>query len=156
MKQSGVLIFWWRTHPATSYVAAMFHPTIGQLAHQSLSNAATPKLGMIPPRIRVNAGLHITKGIQSVNQTQLGLTCLQQSTKPAQSKDQPLLTCSKTIPSHPCEEGKDNRWQSQTKGETQLKPTRQLRVVLGPKVAKTTQLQHPNQGISAAQTHNKW
>ena len=34
--------------PATSYVAAMFHPTIGQLAHQSLSNAATPELGMIP------------------------------------------------------------------------------------------------------------
>ena len=33
----------------TSYVAAMFHPTIGQLAHQSLSNAATPELGMIPP-----------------------------------------------------------------------------------------------------------
>ena len=35
--------------PATSYVAATFHPTIGQLAHQSLSNAATPELGMIPP-----------------------------------------------------------------------------------------------------------
>ena len=28
--------------PATSYVAATFHPTIGQLAPQSLSNAATP------------------------------------------------------------------------------------------------------------------
>ena len=35
--------------PATSYVAATFHPTIGHLAHQSLSNASTPELGMIPP-----------------------------------------------------------------------------------------------------------
>ena len=26
----------------------MFHPTIGQCAHQSLSNIATPELGMIP------------------------------------------------------------------------------------------------------------
>ena len=37
-----------KNSPATSYVAAAFHPTIGQLAHQSLSNAATPELGMIP------------------------------------------------------------------------------------------------------------
>ena len=35
-------------NPATSYIAATFHPTIGQHAHQYLSNAATPKLGMIP------------------------------------------------------------------------------------------------------------
>ena len=38
------------THPATSYVAATFHPTIGQCAHQSLSSTDTPKLGMIPTR----------------------------------------------------------------------------------------------------------
>ena len=38
-----------RNSPATSYVAATFHPTIGQLAHLSLSNTATPELGMIPP-----------------------------------------------------------------------------------------------------------
>ena len=50
-----------RTHLATSYVAAMFHPTIGQRVHQSLSNTTTPKLGMIPPGIRFNAGLHIAK-----------------------------------------------------------------------------------------------
>ena len=37
-----------KTSPATSYVAATFHPTIGQLAHLSLSNTATPELGMIP------------------------------------------------------------------------------------------------------------
>ena len=36
--------------PATSYVAAMFHPTIGQCAHQSLSSTATPELSMIPTR----------------------------------------------------------------------------------------------------------
>ena len=40
------------THPATSYVVATFHPTIGQRAHQSLSNTATPELGMIPQGIR--------------------------------------------------------------------------------------------------------
>ena len=37
-----------KNSPATSYVAATFHPTIGQRAHQSLSNTATPELGMIP------------------------------------------------------------------------------------------------------------
>ena len=42
-----------RTRPATSYVAATFHPTIGQRAHQYLSNTATPELGMIPQGIRV-------------------------------------------------------------------------------------------------------
>ena len=42
-----------RTHPATNYVAAMFHPTIGQRAHQSLNKTATPELGMIPQGIRV-------------------------------------------------------------------------------------------------------
>ena len=41
-----------RNHPATSYVAATFHPTIGQRAHQYLSNTATPELGMIPQGIR--------------------------------------------------------------------------------------------------------
>ena len=50
--------------PATSYVAATFHPTIGQCAHQSFSNTATPELGMIPTR---NKGTltysHIAKGI---------------------------------------------------------------------------------------------
>ena len=42
-----------RSWPATIYVATTFHPTIGQHAHQSLSNTATPKLGMIPQGIRV-------------------------------------------------------------------------------------------------------
>jgi len=37
-------------HPVTSYVTATFHPTIGQCAHQSLSNIATPEMGMIPTR----------------------------------------------------------------------------------------------------------
>ena len=58
------------TRPATSYVAATFHPTIGQRAHQSLSNTATPELGMIPQGIRVNAGLHIAKVFQSSKPTQ--------------------------------------------------------------------------------------
>ena len=33
---------------ATSYLATTFHPTIGQGVPQSLSNNATPELGMIP------------------------------------------------------------------------------------------------------------
>ena len=41
---------------ATSYVAATFHPTIGQRAPQSISNAATPELGMILQGIRELAG----------------------------------------------------------------------------------------------------
>ena len=49
-------------NPTTSYVTATFHPTIGQRAHQSLSNTATPELGMIPQGIRVNVGLHIAEG----------------------------------------------------------------------------------------------
>ena len=32
-----------RTHPATSYVATTFHPTIGHRAHQSLSNICHPQ-----------------------------------------------------------------------------------------------------------------
>ena len=57
-----------KNSPATNYVAATFHPTIGQRAHQSLNNATTPELGMIPPRIRVNAGLHIAEGHNQPNQ----------------------------------------------------------------------------------------
>ena len=57
-----------KNSPATSYVAATFHPTIGQCAHQYLSNAANPELGMIPLRIRVNAGLHIARGHKLANQ----------------------------------------------------------------------------------------
>ena len=66
-----------KNSPATNYVVAMFHPTIGQCAHQSLSNAATLELGMIPPRIRVNAGLHIARG-HNRQPTQLGFLGHQQ------------------------------------------------------------------------------
>ena len=59
-----------RTCPATSYIAATLHPTIGQHAHQSLSNIATPELGMIPQGIRVKAGLHIAKVHKSSKSTQ--------------------------------------------------------------------------------------
>ena len=50
----------------------MFHPTVGQYACQSLSNTATPELGMIPQGIRVNAGLHIAKVCQLGKPTQQG------------------------------------------------------------------------------------
>ena len=59
-----------RTRPETSYVAATFHPTIGQCAHQSLKNTATPKLGMIPQGIRVETGLHTAKVHKSAKPTQ--------------------------------------------------------------------------------------
>ena len=55
--------------PATRYVAASFHPTIGQHGHQSLSNTTTPELGMIPQGIRVKARLHIAKVHQSSKPT---------------------------------------------------------------------------------------
>ena len=53
-----------RTRSATSYVAATFHPTIGQRAHQSLSNAATPELGMIPQGLREQHRLTHSQGTQ--------------------------------------------------------------------------------------------
>ena len=96
-----------------------------------------------------------SQGSQSAKPTPLGLLGHQQPVKPAQSEDQPLLTRSKTIPSQPCEEGKDNRGQSQTKDETRLKPTGQFRVVLGPNVAKTTQLQPKTRVLPQPQTHNE-
>ena len=65
----------WRSRSATSYVAATFHPTIGQRAPQSLSNAATPEMGMIHQGIRELTGLHIAKDIQyTAKPTQLGLS----------------------------------------------------------------------------------
>ena len=63
-----------RTCPATSYVAATFHPTIVQRAHQSLSNTATPELGMIPQGIRVKLGLNISKVHKSAKPPQWGLS----------------------------------------------------------------------------------
>ena len=59
-----------KTRLTTSYVAATFHPTIGQRAHQSLRNTATPELGMIPQGIRVKVGLHIAKVYKSAKPTQ--------------------------------------------------------------------------------------
>ena len=59
-----------RTRPANCYVAATFHPTIVQRAHQSLSNTATPELGMIPQGIRVNARLHIAKVLKTTKPAQ--------------------------------------------------------------------------------------
>ena len=58
------------TRPATSYIAATFHPTIGHHAHQSLIETATPELGMILQGIRVKAGLHIAKVHESAKPTQ--------------------------------------------------------------------------------------
>ena len=54
---------------ATSYVVAMFHPTIGQCAHQSLSNTATPELGMISSRNKGTlANSYIAKGATKLSQ----------------------------------------------------------------------------------------
>ena len=56
--------------PATNYVTAMFHPTIGQCAHQSLSNTSTPKLCMIPTR---------NKGTLAISQIAKDITRIQPS-----------------------------------------------------------------------------
>ena len=47
---STIILIFRKDCPATSYVAATFHPTIGQCDHQSLSSNATPELGMISAR----------------------------------------------------------------------------------------------------------
>ena len=48
--------------PATSYVTATFHPTIGQCAHQSLNGIATPEMGMVPTMNKGTlANSHIAK-----------------------------------------------------------------------------------------------
>ena len=53
----------------TSYVAAVFHPAIGQCAHQYISNTATPELGMIPTRNKGTiVGSHIAKDISKFSQ----------------------------------------------------------------------------------------
>ena len=75
MKQSIILILN-RIRPATSYVTATFHPTIGQCTHQSLSNIATLELEMISSR---NKGIVEDSYINKVQQnsskpTQLGLS----------------------------------------------------------------------------------
>ena len=98
MKQSGILIFWWRNHPSTSYVAATFHQTIGQCAHQSLSNTATTELDMIPQGLRVNAGLHIAKGHKSAIQHSWVYQAINQSAKPTQFKDQSTAYMQQTMP----------------------------------------------------------
>ena len=82
-----------------------------------------------------------SQGTQSAIPTPLGLPGLPQSTKLAQSKEQPLHTRSKTIHSQLYDEGISNRVETPKQNETQLKPTGQFRVVLCPNVAKTTQLQ---------------
>ena len=71
---------WEEACPATNYVAATFHPTIGQCAHQSLSTTATLELGMIPTRNKGTlAGSHIAKYIWKFSQAklQLGLSGFQ-------------------------------------------------------------------------------
>ena len=60
IKYTRILI-WKRSWPATSYVIATFHPTIGQCAHQSLSITATLELGMIPQGTREITGSHIAQ-----------------------------------------------------------------------------------------------
>ena len=75
IKHTRILILR-KSCPATSYVDATFHPTIGQRAHQSLSTTATPKLGMIPTRYKGTiTDSHTARPyIHSQANTQLGFT----------------------------------------------------------------------------------
>ena len=68
IKYKRILIFR-KSCPTTSCIVATFHPTIGQCAHQSLSNTATLELGMIPTRSKGKlAGSHIAKCISKFSQ----------------------------------------------------------------------------------------
>ena len=60
IKYTRILI-WKRSWPATSYVAATFHPTIGRCAHHSLNITSTPELGMIPQGTREITISHISQ-----------------------------------------------------------------------------------------------
>ena len=62
--------------PATSYVAAMFHPTKGPCASLISQQRCHPRAGHDSPRNKEIAGLHITKD----NNT----TRIHSSTKPTQ------------------------------------------------------------------------
>ena len=68
---------------ATSYVAATFHPTIGQCAHKYLSNTATLELGMIPKRNKVTlANSHVAKDTTKLSQANtVGFIRIQRSWK---------------------------------------------------------------------------
>ena len=56
--------------PANSYVTAMFHPTIGQCAHQYISSTATPEMGMIPTRNKETlVDSHIAKDMSKFSQS---------------------------------------------------------------------------------------
>ena len=68
---------------ATSYVAATFHPTIGQCAHQSLSTTATHNPSMIPIRNKGTlADSHIAKDTTKFSQANIvGFIRLQKSWK---------------------------------------------------------------------------
>ena len=127
-------------NPATSYVAATFHPTIGERAHQSLSNNATPELGMIPPTIRVNAGLHIAKGHnQQTNTAGFNRTSID-----GQSRHSPRFNPCMPAAKQELHRSVMEARQPGTppnKIRAKLKPIRQHGVVLGPIMAKTTQLQ---------------
>ena len=58
--------------PATSYLAATFHPTIGHCAHQSLSDTATLERGMISSRNKGTiADSYIAKGAIKINQANI-------------------------------------------------------------------------------------
>ena len=89
--------------PATSYVVATFHLTIGQCAHQSLSNTATPELGMISSWSKgILADSYIAKGATKLSQANtVGFIRLQGKTN-----QQMGFTGHSTKPSH--------SWVSQT------------------------------------------
>ena len=165
---------WWRMHLATSYVAATFHPTIGQRAHQSLNNIATLELGMIPQGIRVSAGLHIANVCQSVKPTHSRVYQVVKELGQAKCQagglntsllmhTQPLIPLStvrrpttayrsKTIPSQLSEEGKDNQVPIPTNRWNNSSPQDKLELfwaLAWPKQLSTTT---QNQGTSIATT----
>ena len=56
--------------PETSYVAATFHPTIGQCAHQYLSSTATSSWELFPQGIRNSRRLTHSKGYHKIQPSQ--------------------------------------------------------------------------------------
>ena len=99
-----------------------------------------PRAGHDSFRIRVNCRLTRSQGdTKQPNQTLLGLIGHQQQPSQHIPRGQPLHTSSKTTLHSPVKKEKQP-WIIPTEDEAQLKPTRQHGFVLGPNMAKTTQL----------------
>ena len=115
-------------------------PTCSSISQQHCH----PRVGHDSSKDKGQCRLTHSQGTQSANQHHWVYQAFNNRPRQHSLKTNHCIHAAKTIPSQLCEEGKDNRQVTvPTNGWNIAQATRQLRVVLGPSVAKTTQLQHP-------------